>query len=436
MQLLIYTVKNSSRLNYIVDTLMGALGISAYNLTTDRNLFLQFNGAKINYSPHSFPGNELWQTPIDLLFEQNIKPQQLQCFNIGNNNAFYQSPGDFGFDIFAASFYLISRYEEYLPHQLDSYKRYAHENSLAFRNGFLNIPLINVWLQQLSRALQQKFPGLQLQPTLFSYMPTYDIDMAWSYLHKGIIRNAAGTIKSLLQGEWKAVKERWKILRRKQKDPFDIYEWLDALHDRHRLQPYYFFLLAKTAKGYDKNILPHNAAFQKLILAHSLKYRTGIHPSWQSGDNNFLLNDEINSLKKTTGKTVQYSRQHYIRMKLPDTYRNLVAAGIESDFSMGYGSINGFRASYCLPFKWYDLEKEEATGFTVYPFCFMEANSYYEQHYSLRQATDELQHYYNITRQVNGVLITIFHNHLLGNDRLFMGWKEMYEGFIKKIKPG
>jgi hypothetical protein len=63
----------------------------------------------------------------------------------------------------------------------------------------------------------------------------------------------------------------------------------------------------------------------------------------------------------------------------------------------------------------------------------MEANSFYEQKYTAQQAAEELKHYYETVRSVNGTLITIWHNSFLGTDKRFIGWKEMYEEFVKKI---
>ena len=120
-------------------------------------------------------------------------------------------------------------------------------------------------------------------------------------------------------------------------------------------------------------------------------------------------------------------------MKLPDTYRRLLEAGIKEDYSMGYGSINGFRASYCLPYKWYDLEQEKTTELLINPFCFMDANSYYEQHFTPAQASEELAHYYKVVKKVSGVLITIWHNHFLGTDKMFTGWRDVYSTFIQKL---
>jgi hypothetical protein len=97
---------------------------------------------------------------------------------------------------------------------------------------------------------------------------------------------------------------------------------------------------------------------------------------------------------------------------------------------MGYGSINGFRASVAFPFYWYDIEKEKATSLLIHPFCFMEANSFFEQHLSPSEAAKELQHYYNVTKQVGGQLITIFHNHFLTEQQQWRAWREMYENFF------
>ena len=143
---------------------------------------------------------------------------------------------------------------------------------------------------------------------------------------------------------------------------------------------------------------------------------------------------EILKLGHIAGKQISSSRQHYIRFTLPQTYRQLIDIGIESDFSMGYGSINGFRASVTSPFFWYDLEREEQTKLLLYPFCFMEANSFYEQKYSTQKAFEELKHYFDIVRSVNGTLITIWHNSFLGTARQFRGWRDVYQQFISLVK--
>jgi hypothetical protein len=132
---------------------------------------------------------------------------------------------------------------------------------------------------------------------------------------------------------------------------------------------------------------------------------------------------------------VTSSRQHFIRFTLPETFRQLIDAGIKEDFSMGYGSINGFRASVASPFYWYDLEKEQTTHLLLHPFCYMEANSFYEQKQNPEQALQEMLQYYSEVKKAKGTLITIWHNTFLGTDEKFKGWREVYKIFFNEITP-
>jgi hypothetical protein len=290
-----------------------------------------------------------------------------------------------------------------------------------------------LWIAQLIASLRAKFPDLIIHQPSFRFIPTYDIDEAYSYRHKQLWRIAGGFMRSAMRGEWSMMREMINVVWGKPKDPYDAFEWMDGLNRRYDLRPIYFFLIASKTARYDKNILSSKKAMQKLVAEHSSRYETGIHPSWRSGDDPAELKLEILRLDHIEGKQIHYSRQHYIRFSLPETFRQLIDLDIESDFSMGYGSINGFRASVASPFYWYDLEKEEQTKLMIYPFCFMDANSFYKQNLSPQEALEELKHFYHVVRSVNGTLITIWHNNFLGTAKKFKGWREMYEEFVRMV---
>jgi len=366
-----------------------------------------------------------------LLFEKGIKTQDTSCIFFKLHKAIFPTPGVLPFDIFAAAFYLISRYEEYLPHETDEYGRFAHSNALAYRENFLHVPLVNIWLQEFKRLLAARFPGLAFRRNQFSNVITYDVDIAYSYLDKGVLRNLGGTVRSIRAGDWNSVVRRWKVLLGKKNDPFDCFEWLDALHLYCRLKPYYFFLVSAKNSKYDKNVPTSSKRLRELIEYYAGTYNVGIHPSWQSGDQPGLMKEELEWLEVVAGKKIVASRQHYIRMTLPGTYRQLIANHVNKDFSMGYGSINGFRASVCSGFAWYDLEREEETSLIIHPFCYMDANAYFEEKLTPQQAYGELIKFYNEVKKVNGMLITIWHNHLLGAAPGMEAWAEMFELFMR-----
>jgi hypothetical protein len=426
--LLLYSHTITPRLQYIVDFIGKELFDEPMRITTDAAYFKSYTQPRLNYSAQEFSEEEFYIRSTHLLFETGIQPQAITCFDLNFHKAFFATSGDFPFDILAASFYLLSRYEEYLPHQKDEYGRYAHTNSLAYKENFLGQPLVNIWLDEFKKALQQKFPRLVFKQSQFRCVLSYDIDIAYAYLHKGWYRTLGGFARSLLRGEGKAIRERWAVLRGKKKDPYDCFEWLDAWHLYCRVKPYFFFLVAKKTSRYDKSNPYHKKAFRDLIAYYAKSYKLGWHPSWQSGDDAALFREEQEWLEVVADKKIIYSRQHYLRFTLPGTFRNLLQAGIERDFSMGYGTVNGFRASVCSSFYWYDLPAEQATSLLLYPFCFMDANSLFEQRQTPQQAYNELIGYYEMVKRYKGLFIPIWHNNVLG-----MGaWRKMYELFMKE----
>ena len=431
--MLLYTSTINARVEYISKFLAKELGDKAFELTSDITTFKEFSGCKINYSENAITKEEFWIVPHTILFENKIKQQQIDCFSTDGYKAFFKTTGDFPFDIFAASFYLLSRYEEYLPHEEDIYGRYAHENSVAFKENFLTIPLVNIWLKDFKNKLSKQFSLFTIQHSPFTFLPTYDIDEAYSFKHKSWWRTTGAAVKDVLKQNFKQFNLRRSVIKNKVQDPFDAYAWMDVLHDKFKLKPRYFFLVPEKTGKYDRNILPKEAAVQNLINQHATKYKIGGHPSWQSGDDFSLIKKEKATIENIAAIKINSSRQHYIRFTLPQTFRYLIDAGIKEDFSMGYGSVNGFRASVASSFYWYDLEKEQLTDLLLYPFCYMEANSFYEQKYSAEQALEEMRFFYNEVKKVNGTFISIWHNTFLGTDEKFKGWREVYEKFIEEV---
>lgn len=430
---LVYSHSITPRLQYIIDFLSQYYGLQ-FKLISDEERFVKASDScKINYGYHRLDSNEIFIHSHVLLFESSIRQVKVECFEKKGYKAFFKAEGDFGFDLFAAIFYLITRYEEYLPHQKDMYGRYAHENSAAFKENFLHIPQVNVWLEDFNQLLLFKDPSLTFKDPKFSLLPTYDIDIAWSFRNKGFKRNFGGILQLFFKGKFRKMLHRIRVIKGKRADPFDSYEWMYQLHEQFKLHPIYFFLAAKEKGKYDRNIDVTNIEYQQLVQSISSNYNVGLHPSWASGDLPSLLTKEKATLEHLINQTITSSRQHYIRFDLPSTYRKLIALGLTNDYSMGYGSINGFRASIATSFYWYDLKNEEKTGLLIHPFCFMDANSYYEQKLSPEAAFEELMQYFNVVKSVNGTMITIWHNNFLGTAEEFAGWREVYHNFVSSL---
>ena len=432
--MIIYSHTLTPRLQYVVDFLSQYYSIPIRLICDEEKYLANPDPHRINYSYHRLGDNEVWIHSHVLLFESTIRPVKIECFDHHSYKAFFRAEGDTGFDLFAAIFYLVTRYEEYLPHQKDAYGRYAHQNSLAFKEGFLHLPLVNIWLEDFKLLLQERFAGLQLPKPAFQLQTTYDIDIAWSYKNKGFKRNAGAIAKLFISGKWRTMLQRIRVIRGKWQDPFDAYEWMDQLHQQNKLEPIYFFLVAEQRGRFDKNIDLKNLAFQSLVKSIAATYKVAVHPSWASGDHPQLIKKEKTWLERVSDQQIRSSRQHYIRFTLPATYRQLLNAEITDDYSMGYGSINGFRASVATSFFWYDLKNDVKSPLRIHPFCFMDANAYYEEKKTAAEALNEMLQYQEIVRSVGGTMTMIWHNSFLGIDPEFEGWRETYEQFMNVMR--
>ncbi|MBX9734052.1 MAG: polysaccharide deacetylase family protein [Chitinophagaceae bacterium] len=422
--LMILADRVTNRLSYIVETIFFKQAV----VVTDQTVFNAYDGFRIAYTDTQNIATNLWIKPHGLLRQKGIEQPTIECIIWEGLPAFFQTQEGFTFDFFAASFYLITRYEEYdRSSPTDEYGRFKHENAIAYKYHFLQLPLINCWLKKL---LEKNLLPLSFQLPSFSFVPTYDIDIAYSYLYRGVISNTLGFFKDFSKGDIAAVEERIAVLHSQKSDPYDVYDWLDILQASLDLKPIYFFLFADRQKGIDKNIDPQKPALQKLIKKHSTKYSIGIHPSMQSNSNHSLLETEIANLRLNAQVDITKSRQHYIFLQFPETYQNLIAAGITDDYSMGYPNVHGFRASCSFPHKWYDLEKDLPTTLVVHPFCYMDSSSIFQLSIPVTEAATMMQQYMDTIQKYGGECIMIHHNNFLTNQPDFIDWKLTYADFL------
>ncbi|RLD79180.1 MAG: hypothetical protein DRJ07_12125 [Bacteroidetes bacterium] len=436
MNLLIYSLKITPRLNYIFDfILIELLGIS-YSFTNDLDTFVNSSSIKIQYSPNytSIP-NSLFLKADKLLFESDIKTQNIEVLSWRETKAFFKTDDQsfIPYDIFAAGFYLLSRYEEYLPFEHDKYGRFGADQSLAYKHNFIKQPVVDIWAEYLKVELLKYYPKLKFKERKFHFISTIDIDNAYAYLHKGIFRSISSSAKLLLSFKWNELIEKIRVHQGKSVDPYDSYQFLEKIHSKYNVPAIYFFLTAKYAK-YDKNISPDSKQFNQLVKFISKDYEIGIHPSYASNRNVNNVKSEKEKLEKLSQKEITRSRQHFLMLKFPETYRNLIMSGIEEDYSMGYVSVTGFRAGTCIPFHFFDLEANETKNLKITPFALMDVGLKDYNRLDAEEATKEIEKIIENVKKVQGLFVSLWHNESLGNKRKWENWKYTYEKMMKYTK--
>jgi len=430
-----YTPKILPRLRYIVQFMLEEQLQLTVHWTEDAAFFAQADTPKINYSSRRLTPEEFFVPQHPFLTETTIQSQHLSLFQENGLPAFFaqKTPeADLSFDLFALSFYLLSRYEEYLPFPPDAHGRFPASESLAQRAGFLHQPLIDQWVLELKKLLLQKFPSLQFPNRQACFLPTYDVDQAWAYRHKAWWRTLGGLANALRRQDWYRLRERFRVLFLGHSDPFFTFPYLDRLHERFGVAPIYFFLLGNHGP-FDKNISPKKQAFRQLIQRLNQRYDLGIHPSYQSNTTPTLVQTEIRRLQQITQEPVTKSRQHFLQLRFPQTYRQLLAAGIKEDYTMGYADAVGFRASTAHPFFWYDLENETTTSLRIFPFQSMDVTLKQYLGLSPKAGLETLQQLWQATQQVHGTFITLWHNSSFAEAEGWSEWQQVYEKFLAEV---
>jgi hypothetical protein len=430
--LLVYSEHITPRLKYVVRFIFDDfLGIKT-EITSDKESFLQSGDPGISYNSVKLK-DEFNILPAGLLFENHIEEKNPEVSVWNDIKVIFPVNGksDLPFDLFAAVFFLLVRYEEYLPYKGDNYGRFSVTESISFKNGFLERAMVDRWIITFADLLKKKYPDIITFKRNFRFIPTVDVDNAFAYLYKGSLRCIGGAIKSILTRDFGKFKERLDVVTGKQQDPYYTFDRISEIHSNPGLVT--FFLSAGYGK-YDKGIHPRSEAFKKLVDQVSFFSFIGLHPSYKSGKKSGLLEQELKTLSRIAEKSITRSRQHYLMIDFPGTYNQLSALGIVEDYSMGYASHTGFRAGTCTQFHFYDLKSEQETSLIIHPFQVMDRTLKDYMNLQPAEATQKITEMIEEVRAVNGTFISIFHNETFSDMGEWEGWLEVYEKLLETIK--
>lgn len=432
--ILIYTHKITPRVNYIFKHVFTRTLHIEVTFTTKVEDFVAYNGPKLSYTKVAL-GNEFFVKSTDLLFEQGIHDVEITMSKWDATPCFFSTgtKSSIPFDIFSASFYLITRYEEYLPHVKDKHGRFSAKESMAFKYGFLEKPLIDIWAYKLLKVIKERFPEYEYRDRNYTFISTIDVDNAYAYKYKSIVRTFGGLLKDVYHLNIFNVWNRIAVLFNFKKDQFNTFSEILKNKKDFNVRTIFFFLVADYS-SYDTNTSVAKSKFRLLIKEMVDYARVGLHPSYYTMNNAALLKKEKERLENITHIPTIRSRQHYLRFTIPRTYQNLIDLEIKEDYSMGYASHTGFRASTCTPFYFYDLDFEIQTPLKIFPFALMDTTLNDYMKLTPKQSLGKIRDLKNEVKRVKGTFITLFHNESLSGYLRWKGWGRVYGSMIKIAK--
>lgn len=389
--MVVYTPQLTPRIQYTFESLIPALTGCKVQLTTNEQ-----DPHQLAYHHQAAP-NALQIEPGGLLHSETLSAEiHLEGDRILVNG--FHDPASF-------IFWMAARIEEYGVFTADSHGRFPASSSWAFQNRMHLSPIAEMVARQL---IEQA--GVKNAEKPITKVMTVDIDQPLLF-QRGIIYNLLKSLKHLILGNTHYIK-----FLLKNRDPWNIYQKLSK-HFTHA-ELYIFCLLADY--GYPDNGCADIQTWKQIVLDAGPTVQFGLHPSYASNASEDLLDRELGLYHAVFGAPPLRSRQHFLKLSLPETYRTLVGKGITEDYTMGWADQVGFRAGISRPFPWFDAAQNRALPLTVVPFCAMDVTMKNYMKLSISEAEALLKYIYD-NLPGGAKFITLWHNESLSG---FGEWKD------------
>ncbi len=433
--ILIYTPQINSRIEYIFSHIFQHVLQREFTLGEKVDEFIAHKGPKLSYAEQAL-GSEFFVKSHGLLSKQNMETlditverwEGVPCFFKTDENAAIP------FDIFAASFYQLARYEEYAPSNTNASARFSYSHSLAFAQNFLHLPVVDLWIYKLFEKLQAQFPELTTADRPTYWQQLLIVDEIYRYRDKGLVRTIGGWIEEGMRLDFVRMIERGLSVFGLRKDPYDNFKYLIRIFKKYEIPTRAFFSVGAYGT-YDKNISPLLKRFEIAVKHLSDYFAQGYLVSYQAAEKQGLMQRERRSLNEILKRDVQHAQFHLLHLRFPLSYRYLIEAEIFDDYSMGYLERYGYRAGTSRSFHFYDLDYEQKTPLLLHPFILSDA---YMMKLSRKLTSIELESFLKDllqnAKRVKGDFTLAVHSKNFGEHEGWRGWRHLYEWVLEIVK--
>lgn len=344
-------------------------------------------------------------------------------------------------DLFAAIFFMLSRWEEACIEDLDEHSRVSAKQSVAYKYGFLNRPIVNEYAEFILNILKSRIPNLEWSNKDFSFIATHDVDVPFEYYHcslTSLFKQLVGDIlkRNSINSFVKRLKDYYfsKYVDISF-DPFNNFNEIIALSHQYNVISYFNFFGENTGKYYDCRYSLGEKEIQKIIqeIYHS-GHQIGFHPSYNSYNNESLIRRQFKKLSitcKKLGIEQEFwgGRQHYLRWDVMRTPNYWDSSGINFDSTLGYYDMPGFRCGTCYPFPLFDLMNRRILKIVEVPLLAMECSFFDYAKMSFDEAVILAKDLFEKTMYYGGNFVILWHN-----DKLIEKESRYYKLYLELLK--
>jgi len=338
-------------------------------------------------------------------------------------------------DLIASTFLMLSRYEEVVLPERDQHDRFPARASIAFREGFLNRPVVDEYADLLWRTVLRTV-GLikRIRPWGehdYAFCLTHDIDRIRLFSKIWHVASASlGAFRRKPLGVVRVARDFFRVAAGYGRNPYDTFADLLSLERIFGIRATYFFL-----SGGETRFDGRYALTDVRDTLHLLKengHEIGLHGSYNSYVNTALLSSERASLEAVIGARVRSLRQHYLRFRVPDTWRAAMRSGLEVDSTLAFAQHEGFRAGTAYPFRPYDIEANQALEIWEVPLAVMDATLFGYRKMKSDHALKCIMRILDIVQTTGGVFVLLWHNSTL-YEPLYPGAADLLYRVLQRV---
>ena len=316
-------------------------------------------------------------------------------------------------DIFAATFFMLSRWEEYVNTNRDSHNRFPSSESLASKQGFLNRPIINEYIDKLKIMLLELDNKLVFKSYKYKFILTHDVDSIYKWdTIKKFIRNLGGDliVRKSISEFLKTIFYYTQVKLRLKNDPFDTFDYLMDISDKIGVKSHFFFM----GKGLTKFDNMYNSLDNKTkYLVDKIKRRghfIGIHPTYDAYNNKKQFKKEKNELEFNLNTKMTFGREHFLRFEVPTTWQIWEDCNMEWDSTLSFADREGFRCGICYEFSVYNILTRKKLNLKEKPLIVMETSFLYQDNITPELIKERIVYLINKVKKHNGEFVLLWHN--------------------------
>ncbi|HMB00274.1 MAG TPA: polysaccharide deacetylase family protein [Spirochaetota bacterium] len=330
-----------------------------------------------------------------------------------------------GIDIFACCFFMLTRWEEYVNKNRDDHNRFPATASTAFKQGFLDRPVVNEYIQMLKKMLLFLDDTLNFNKLRQRLYLTHDIDqLKFWRSYRQFIRIVGGDLLKR-KSPATAIKNSYSFIGSKLglvSDPYNTFDYLMRISEKAGLQSRFYFMSGGTSPDKDNRYrIDHSLSLQLIQKIKKRGHLFGLHGSYNSYTDPEQLKYEKNKLESLLQQEITAGRQHYLRFTVPATWQTANEAGLKLDSTCGYADKPGFRCGTGREFFVFNILTRKKLNLKEKPLIVMDCSLFEYNTAANRETTDYLTRLY----QRADALVFLWHNSYIKKMNL-------YEKIIKK----